>query len=333
MIDRQVPGRIMRSIAAGFAVAAVLGVLDAPSSGWAQSQAAAAASAAQAAAPKSFEVASIKPVAAENNGMVRIAMGIQPGGRYVASGVTASILIQQAYDIKDYQISGGPSWITTDRFDIVAKAETPNLDRETLRQCLQSLLAERFNLKIHRESKDLPIYNLLVGKTGHKLKLSETQPAPPSESQPPDPSKDAKMGVGGGGVAAGGGAAGGVAAGGAPAQKGSQMRMGRGQVSAQMVPVSGIAALLAQQLSRPVIDKTDIKGSYDFNLQWTPDETQRGMGFGGVERPVSDAPLPSDPTGPSLFTAIQDQLGLRLEASKGPVEILVIDRIEKPSGD
>jgi uncharacterized protein (TIGR03435 family) len=323
----------MRLIAAGIAIATVLVVLEAPSSVRAQSQAGAAVPAAQAGATKSFEVASIKPVATDNaSGMVRIAMGIQPGGRYVASGVTASLLIQQAFDIKEYQISGGPSWITTDRFDIVAKAETPNLDRETLRLCLQSLLAERFNLKIHRESKELPIYNLVVGKTGHKLKLSETQPPPPNETQKPDPSKDAKVGVGstgGGGVAAGGVAAEGAAS----APKGSQMRMGRGQVSAQMVPVSGIAALLAQQLGRPVIDKTDIKGSYDFSLQWTPDETQRGMGFGGVEKPVPESPLPSDPTGPSLFTAIQDQLGLRLEAAKGPVDIVVIDRIEKPSGN
>jgi uncharacterized protein (TIGR03435 family) len=332
MIVRQGPGTIMRFLAAGIAIATILIGLESPPPVQAQSQAGAALPAAQQAAPKSFEVASIKPIASDNaSGIWRVAMGIQPGGRYTASGVTASMLIQQAYDIKDYQISGAPGWLNTDRFDIVAKADTPNLDRETVRLCLQSLLAERFNLKIHRESKDLPIYNLVVGKTGHKLKLSETQPPPPGESKPPDAANDAKVGAAVGG---GGGAAGGVAAGGAtPAPKGAQMRMGRGQVSAQMVPLSGIAQLLAQQLGRPVIDKTDIKGNYDFSLQWTPDETQRGVGFGGVERPVTDTPLPNDPTGPSLFTAIQDQLGLRLEASKGPVDMIVIERIEKPSGN
>jgi uncharacterized protein (TIGR03435 family) len=100
-----------------------------------------------------------------------------------------------------------------------------------------------------------------------------------------------------------------------------------------MTPVSAIAAMLAQQLGRPVIDKTEIKGNFDFSLQWTPDETQRGAGFGGMAPPAADNPLPADPSGPSIFTAVQDQLGLRLEAQKGPVETLVIDRIEKASGN
>ncbi len=293
-------------------------------------------------------------------GVFMIKIGASPGGRWTASGITVGILIQQAYDVRDYQISGLPSWVNSERYDIVAKADTPNITRENLKVLLQSLLAERCNLKLHRETKELPTYELVVGKNGHKLHLSEIQPAAQTDAQPPDPSKPVQAGAIGGGAAAGGGggyvsvgpagkvvngaggAGGGsvsvgpggkVVDGNAPVKSGSTMRMGRGQLSAQMTPVSAIAAMLAQQLGRPVIDKTDIKGSYDFTLQWTPDETQRGIGFGGVEKPPSDSPLPADPSGPSIFTAVQEQLGLKLEASKGQVETLVIDHIEKPSGN
>jgi uncharacterized protein (TIGR03435 family) len=249
------------------------------------------------------------------------------------------MLIQQAYDVRDYQISGAPSWLNSERYDIVAKADVPNITRDMAKVLLQSLLAERFNLKIHRETKELPIYALVIGKDGHKLHESETQPTSQAGSQPPDPSKPVQKGtynVGAGGTA---GAAVSVGPGGkvvdteAPVKSGSMIRMGRGQLSAQMTPVSAIAAMLAQQLGRPVIDKTDIKGNFDFSLQWTPDETQRGPGLGGMDRPATDSPLPSDTSGPSIFTAVQEQLGLRLEATKGPVEILVIDHVEKASGN
>jgi len=327
--------KAVRFLAAGLSLATVMaGPIDTPR-GHAGQQSGNSAAQAQAAPPTSFEVASIKPVAAEN-GVFRISMSTSPGGRYTAMRATASILIQQAYDVKDYQITNGPGWLTSQRYDIVAKADTPNIDREMLKVLLQSLLAERFQLQLHRETKELPIYALVVGKNGHKLRPSENQPAAPKEASPGDPSKPGQAGVGGAvagrGMAAGAGAVGGGAASGG--RGGSQIRIGRGQLNAQMVPVSSIAAMLSQQLGRPVVDRTEIKGNFDFELQWTPDETQRGMGFGGIERPVGDSPLPSgDPAGPSIFTAVQDQLGLRLEATKGPVESLVIDRIEKASGN
>jgi uncharacterized protein (TIGR03435 family) len=316
--------RIVRYITAGMAILTVLVSLSEPPLGRAQSQAGATAPQAQAGAPQSFEVASIKPSAPAENGMFMVMMGNSPGGRWTAKGVTTSILIQQAYDVKDFQISGGPSWLNSERYDIVAKADTPNITREMLKVLLQSLLAERFNLKFHRDTKELPIYALVVGKNGHKLHASEIQPNTQGDAQAANPSKPGQTGGGTGGA---------VEVAGAPVKSGSQIRMGRGQLNAQMTPVSAIAAMLAQQLGRPVIDKTDIKGNFDFSLQWTPDETQRGIGFGGMEKPATDSPLPSDPTSPSIFTAVQEQLGLRLEATKGPVEILVIDRIEKASGN
>ncbi len=321
----------MRCVAAGVSFLTILVILNEPPPGRAQSQAGTAVPQSQAPAPQSFEVASIKPSDPAANGVFMIRMGNSPGGRWTASGITAGILIQQAYDVRDYQISGAPSWVNSERYDIVAKADTPNITRENLRVLLQSLLAERFNLKLHRETKELPIYELVVGKNGHKLHESEIQPATQTDTQPPDPAKPVQVGGGGGSVGAGPG--GKVVGGETPARSGSMMRMGRGQLSAQMTPVSAIAAMLAQQLGRPVIDKTGIKGNFDFTLQWTPDETQRGMGLGGIEKPAADSPLPADTSGPSIFTAVQEQLELKLEAAKGPVEILVIGHIERPSGN
>ncbi|MGA2262712.1 MAG: TIGR03435 family protein [Acidobacteriota bacterium] len=331
--------KMLRSIAAGIAIVTVIFSFNGSPPGMAQLKAGTAAQQAQAAAPTSFEVASIKPSDPSPNGMFMVRIGASPGGRWTASGITVGMLIQQAYDVRDYQISGAPSWLNSERYDIVAKADVPNITRDMAKVLLQSLLAERFNLKIHRETKELPIYALVIGKDGHKLHESETQPTSQAGSQPPDPSKPVQKGtynVGAGGTA---GAAVSVGPGGkvvdteAPVKSGSMIRMGRGQLSAQMTPVSAIAAMLAQQLGRPVIDKTDIKGNFDFSLQWTPDETQRGPGLGGMDRPATDSPLPSDTSGPSIFTAVQEQLGLRLEATKGPVEILVIDHVEKASGN
>ena len=111
--------------------------------------------------------------------------------------------------------------------------------------------------------------------------------------------------------------------------KGAQIRMGRGQLNAQMVPLYSLAQMLAQQLGRPVLDKTNLKGFFDFKLEWAPDETQRGLGLGGGDS--RESPPPVDSSGPSIFTALQEQLGLRLESQKGPVEILVIDHVEKAS--
>lgn len=260
-----------------------------------------------AAAPLSFEVASIKP--SEGDGrMVRIQMS--PGGRYTASGVNVKMLMQQAFDIRDYQILGGPAWMSSTPFDITAKAEDPNVTRDQVRQMLQSLLAERFQMKFHRETRELPIYSLLVGKNGPKLPLSENQPSPEA------PASQAKAGTSTGSASGARGNA-------------TMMSIGRGQMNAQGAPMSAFVNMLAQQLGRPVLDKTDLKGNYDIKLEWTPDESSRTIpGAAGV-----DAPPAGDTSGPSIFTAVQEQLGLRLVSDRGPVEVLVIDSLEKPSGN
>ena len=273
------------------------------------------------AVPQSFEVASIKPSAADAR---NVGIRMSPGGRYMASGVNAKMLIMQAYDVRDYQITGGPGWINSDRYDINAKAEAPTLDRDQIRVLLQSLLAERFNLKVRRETKDLPIYWLVVAKDGPKLKKSENQPDLPNNVALPAPKAP-----GGGDQAVLYRSAGSTPGGAAP-KGGMMMRMGRGQLSAQMSTLASLALSLASTLGRPVLDKTGLTGYYDFDLQWTPDETQSSGGMFGEKMPA-DAALAGESTGPSIFTAVQEQLGLKLESQKGPVEILVIERIDKPT--
>ena len=109
------------------------------------------------------------------------------------------------------------------------------------------------------------------------------------------------------------------------------MMMNRGELDGEGVPLEFLASTLSSQLGRPVIDRTGLTGHYTFKLQWTPDPGQSASKFGGPLPPGVDAPPPPDPNGPSIFTAIQEQLGLRLESQKGPVDLIVIDRVEKPS--
>jgi uncharacterized protein (TIGR03435 family) len=344
--------RIMLAAGAGLAVWTVSPGPLSPVPACAQS--AGSAAQAETPAPQSFEVASIKPSAAQGGMMIKMQIGTSPGGRYTATGVTVRMLIQQAYDLKDYQISGAPGWLSTERYDIVAKAETPNISREQLRVLLQSLLAERFNLKVRRETKELPIYALVVAKDGPKMPKSENQPGPGTDPQPPGVSKTGEAGaappikmagtggapiilsgVGPGGAggmtAAGGGGGGGsiaVMSTSAGGKGNAVMKMGPGQINAKGAPMSFLVSLLTMQLGRPVLDKTGLEGNYDITLQYAPDETQRGLTVGAPEAPPS-----ADIGGPSIFTALQDQLGLKLEAQKGPVEILVIEHVDRPSPD
>jgi len=145
---------------------------------------------------------------------------------------------------------------------------------------MQALLADRFKLALHRDTKELPVYALTIARGGPKLSASGGEFP--------------------------------------------RMRIGRGQIEAQKWTMAKFASDLARQLGRPVIDRTELAGTYDFKLEWTPDESQPGSAEPGGERTISVV-------GPSIFTALQEQLGLRLESTKGPVEILVVDHVEKPS--
>jgi bla regulator protein BlaR1 len=284
------------------------GVLSAPQSR-AQSQA-------DGAPLPSFEVASIKP---NHSGDGRVFIQIPPG-RFTATNVTLKFLIEFAYNIKDPQLSGAPGWTGSERYDVEAKEEDSSADarqklgpeqrERQLRLMVQSLLADRFKLKVTRETKELPVYALVVAKNGPKLKETtitpddDAGPSPPGPPGPPGPQQHKRMAM-----------------------------MGRGQLTMSGVPISLLADSLSRIVGRNVIDKTGLTGNYDVSLKWTPDPGQGPMfpGAGGPEGRPPDAPPPPDPSGPSIFTALQEQLGLKLEPEKGPVETFAIEHVERPS--
>jgi uncharacterized protein (TIGR03435 family) len=223
------------------------------------------------------------------------------------------MLIRFAYNLDDAQISGGPSWIDSDRYDIVAKGDgNPGTDQ--LREMLQKLLADRFSLKLHRESKELPVYALVAAKGGSKLKEAK------DDSSGANPTS--RMIRGGENAVAG------------PRRGGVAITIGGSTQIAGSMSMAQLSQTLATLVGRKVLDKTELQGNYDVKLEWTPQPGEMSMrgvppggGAGGGER---GAP-PPDPNGVSVFTAIQEQLGLRLDSQKGPVDVLVVDSAAKPT--
>lgn len=220
--------------------------------------------------------------------------------------------------IQPFQISGGPEWGDSVHYDIAAKPDTP-VNQSDWRVMLQQLLQDRFQLQLHRETKELPIYALVLAHKDGKLGPGITESkegactlSDPSKPFPlPEPGKPLPLGCG-------------------------NVFMGRDpttppgyqELRALRVSIARIIPILSQRVGRAVIDKTGLAGTYDIVVNFTPDENQlAGMAAPGVPPPQ----VSSDASGPSLFTALQEQLGLKLESQKGPVEIFVIDRAEKPS--
>jgi uncharacterized protein (TIGR03435 family) len=234
-----------------------------------------------------FEVATIKPVDPDAKAGRYIVM--QGAHRFVEKAYTLKLLIAAAYDLNPRTISGGPGWIESDHYDIVAV--TPGEVRPTHDEqmsMLRNLLTDRFKLTFHREQKVFSIYELEVAKNGPKLKAS---------SAPPDD----------------------------PPALISTVYPQRIVMPARNATMSDLARLMQRAiLDRPVVDKTGLSGRYDFDLEWAPDETQ----FGG-EVPPASAEAQAAP----LFTAIQQQIGLRLEATRGPIDALVVDKAERPSAN
>jgi uncharacterized protein (TIGR03435 family) len=225
-----------------------------------------------------IEVASVKPAKPGIRGY-----SIQPlPGRLHAANTSLKMLLGEAYSVYDFQISGGPKWVDDDRYDVEVKAQNDTRPTKAqLKAMLQKVLADRFSLEFHRDTKTLPVYALELAKGGPKFQ----------------PSKDAE---------------------GDPYFRLFQRR----QITAQRAPLAFLTETLSQLLGRPVLDKTGLQGIFDFKLEWTPDATQVRS---------SDEPASDDDNIPSLSGAVQEQLGLKLLSQKGPVEILVIDRAEKPS--
>ena len=244
-----------------------------------------------------YELAAIKPSKP----------GIGSRILFTADGITANrftlkAMIKMAYRINDDQIIEGPKWIDSDTYDVEAKvdssevAELSKLDENQRSQMFQNLLAERFRLGIHRETRDLPVYVLSIAKNGPKVQEAKPGDTYPDGLKSPD---------------------------GKPMGHAGPMQWGNGRLVGQGIPLAQVAAALSQQLGRTVQDRTELKGNYDIKLEWTPDEPQRAQ-------PGPENALATDSPSTSLFTAIQEQLGLKLESRKAPVEILVVDHAEPP---
>ena len=266
----------------------------------------------------SFEVASIKP---NHSGERRRGFGLQPD-RFTATNVTTKMLVTFAYNIRDLQVSGGPSWMDSTTYNIDAREEGSIVEklkslprdqrRAQIRLMVQSLLADRFKLIVSRETQDLPVYALVVAKNGPKL----------HEARPGDTYPNGIKGLDGRGHA-------------------GMVHSGGDHISAQGISITSLnhdegslVDLLSQQLGRTVLDQTGLKGKYDIALKWTPDQNPDGMVQGpDGGRPGAESAPPPDSSGPSIFTAIQEQLGLKLEPTKGPVDVIVIDHIERPSAN
>ena len=214
-----------------------------------------------------------------------------PAGRFSATGVTTELLIELAYDVMGFQLSGAPSWVSSERYDIDAKIEdlsdespiSPEQRELQRRAVIQTLLAEKFKLKVSHEAKDLPVYALVVAKNGPKLTQAKTQRAP-------------------------------------------MMNLRTGRLTMTGAPLSKLARQLSRQLGRPVIDRTGYEGNYDLTLTWQPGT--QAMKSNESEAPQTPTRYSSEPP---IFAAIQEQLGLTLEAQRAAVAIIAIEHIEKPS--
>ncbi len=246
----------------------------------------------------------------------------QPGGRFSVRNMPVRALITFAYGLQDFQLQGGPDWIAVDRFDIVAKAADdpePALlggaQTDALRLMMRSLLAERFGLVMHEETQELTIFELVVarqdGTLGPQLQpasvdcvaqAASRRAAERSGQTPPEPLPPPN----------------------GPGTCGMTRQLGR--IAFGGMPLSLFASSLAGTVGRVVVDRTGLEGTWEFELTYAPDPGQ----LGPLAPPPGFEPPPVDPSLPSLFTALEEQLGLRLQASRGPVEVLVIDSVEEP---
>jgi len=237
-----------------------------------------------------YDVVSIKP---NRSGSGRNSIS-ENSDSFSATNISLKSLLVNAYDVRDYLISGLTGWANSDRFDVNAKiveVDTDALKKLTDEQrnaMLQQMLADRFHMKVHLQTEVLPIYEMIVAKGGPKITAVE----------PIGPDPDADRNSDFKGMSRG------------------NMRVSNTELTAHDVPLDNLAYALSGRLSRTVVDKTGLKGKFDLSLTWSPDD---------------ESAAASDSSAPSLFTALQEQLGLRLQPAKGPVETLVVDHVEIPS--
>jgi uncharacterized protein (TIGR03435 family) len=237
----------------------------------------------QADAAPEFEVATIKP-----NQYSELSLKLSPSGLFEASGTTLRFLIKFAYDLHASQMTGGPSWLDTEKYEVVGKPDKPGKPSlPQLKAMIRKLLAERFQLTVHHEKRELAVYAMTIAKSGAKLTENDSDPN-------------------------------GVWAGGISPRSLSYKNM-------TMAEFANVLQQAGTIVDRPVLDQTGLGATrYDFAMKWTPDAFQPPGDAG--QRPPDNAGAP-----PGLFTAFQEQLGLKLESTKAQVDVMVIEKVERPS--
>jgi uncharacterized protein (TIGR03435 family) len=268
----------------------------------------------------SFEVATIKRdrSGGPGNGLML------PPGRFTATKVSAKMLVSFAYNgnrsgfsLRDDQVSGGPDWINSEEYDIDAKVDDTLVSSEEqklpfeqwadqVRLMVRALLADRFKLQVSHTTRDLSMYALVVAKGGPKLNVSTVPPLGPIVRMPSGPDMP----------------------------KGPMIRGSLGEITAISITTGTLADALSRQRElggREVVDRTALTGRYDFTLKWIPEGAAPLDVGAAADNQASSPESRPESSGPSLFTALQQQLGLKLESTRGPVEVLVIDHIERPS--
>jgi uncharacterized protein (TIGR03435 family) len=255
---------------------------------------------------RTFEVASVKP---NHAGDARLSFG-GPPGRYEIVNAPLRTIVRVAHQVQDYQIVEAPGWIATERFDILAT--TPAVMPAERAEMLRNLLADRFNLRAHIERREMPIFEMVVTRSDGRL-------GPSARATDVNCAERAA----------------GRSGGGPPPAPPAGVRLDRplcglmlrpGVLMAGAMAMGEFARELAPQVNRFVLDRTGITGFFDFDVQFTPEQM--------TPPPPGVPPLPPvDPNGPALFTALQEQLGIRLNATRGPIEVLVIDAISRPTPD
>jgi uncharacterized protein (TIGR03435 family) len=248
-----------------------------------------------------FDVASIKP---NNSGTVGESVRFYPpSGRVTMTNVTLKRLVLQAYQLQESQLTGGPDWIASAHFDVVANSEKTGLSPQQRWVMIKALLVERFKLQVHTESKEQSVFALVparqdrsLGEHLHKSAADCANLRPPTSPPPAfDPAHPPPCGT---------------------------LMGGPGRMNFRGVRMGGFANQLSDRIGRPVVDRTGLDGYFDLDLEFAP-QTRLDIGD-----PAS-ADRPAD-TAPSLYTALQEQLGLKLESQKSPVDVLVIDSAERP---
>jgi uncharacterized protein (TIGR03435 family) len=262
---------------------------------------------------RAFEVATVK--LNTSGDASRRGIGTPPGGRLMLTNVPLRTILRFAYQIQDAQLADAPSWINTDFFDVEAKAPSSavgsdgRVPMDSLLAMTRTLLADRFKLSVRHETRQLPIYELVVarkdGKLGPQLQRAAVDcEALERNNQRPPPPKDGKTSCGG--------------------------LLGAGHLMLNGWSMSRLATNLATWVDRIIVDRSGLHGGFDLNLEWSLDQRPQFDAIGGPARQVD---VPADRTGPSIFSAIEEQLGLKLQPATGPVDVLVIERVEKPTPD